>query len=81
MSFLIELFSLVYWYLFELVLISRPGKHKAYSPINDSCVSSASSMDNPDSEMVFYLMFRAVDRFYQQHSRYPGTAKDYTDRS
>uniref|UniRef100_A0A8C7X309 NEDD8-activating enzyme E1 regulatory subunit n=1 Tax=Oryzias sinensis TaxID=183150 RepID=A0A8C7X309_9TELE len=32
----------------------------------------ASYMDNPDSEMVFYLMLRAVDRFYQQHSRYPG---------
>uniref|UniRef100_A0A673AA75 NEDD8-activating enzyme E1 regulatory subunit n=1 Tax=Sphaeramia orbicularis TaxID=375764 RepID=A0A673AA75_9TELE len=32
----------------------------------------ASCMDNPDSEMVFYLMLRAVDRFYQQHSRYPG---------
>uniref|UniRef100_A0A8C2YVW7 NEDD8-activating enzyme E1 regulatory subunit n=1 Tax=Cyclopterus lumpus TaxID=8103 RepID=A0A8C2YVW7_CYCLU len=31
-----------------------------------------SSMDNPDSEMVFYLMLRSVDRFYQQHSRYPG---------
>uniref|UniRef100_A0A3Q1IHP8 NEDD8-activating enzyme E1 regulatory subunit n=1 Tax=Anabas testudineus TaxID=64144 RepID=A0A3Q1IHP8_ANATE len=31
-----------------------------------------SSMDSPDSEMVFYLMLRAVDRFYQQHSRYPG---------
>ncbi|KAL3065605.1 hypothetical protein OYC64_015709 [Pagothenia borchgrevinki] len=31
-----------------------------------------SSMDNPDSEMVFYLMLRAVDCFYQQHSRYPG---------
>lgn len=29
-------------------------------------------MDNPDSEMVFYLMLRAVDRFYQQHSRNPG---------
>uniref|UniRef100_A0A667X0M2 NEDD8-activating enzyme E1 regulatory subunit n=1 Tax=Myripristis murdjan TaxID=586833 RepID=A0A667X0M2_9TELE len=27
---------------------------------------------NPDSEMVLYLMLRAVDRFYQQHSRYPG---------
>lgn len=38
-------------------------------------------MDNPDGEMVFYLMLRAVDRFYQQHSRYPGTAKDYTDFS
>uniref|UniRef100_A0A3Q2YZE7 NEDD8-activating enzyme E1 regulatory subunit n=1 Tax=Hippocampus comes TaxID=109280 RepID=A0A3Q2YZE7_HIPCM len=31
-----------------------------------------SCMDNPDSEMVFYLMLRAIDRFYQQHSRYPG---------
>uniref|UniRef100_W5MCD9 NEDD8-activating enzyme E1 regulatory subunit n=1 Tax=Lepisosteus oculatus TaxID=7918 RepID=W5MCD9_LEPOC len=30
-----------------------------------------SCMDNPDSEMVLYLMLRAVDRFYQQHSRYP----------
>ncbi|XP_061526140.1 NEDD8-activating enzyme E1 regulatory subunit [Phycodurus eques] len=32
----------------------------------------SSCMDNPDSEMVFYLMLRAVDRFYQQYSRYPG---------
>nr|XP_061796316.1 NEDD8-activating enzyme E1 regulatory subunit-like [Nerophis lumbriciformis] len=31
-----------------------------------------SCMDNPDSEMVLYLMLRAVDRFHQQHSRYPG---------
>ncbi|KAF4090857.1 hypothetical protein AMELA_G00030400 [Ameiurus melas] len=30
-----------------------------------------SCMDNPDSEMVLYLMLRSVDRFYQQHSRYP----------
>uniref|UniRef100_A0A8C1BMI5 NEDD8-activating enzyme E1 regulatory subunit n=1 Tax=Cyprinus carpio carpio TaxID=630221 RepID=A0A8C1BMI5_CYPCA len=25
-----------------------------------------------DSEMVLYLMLRSIDRFYQQHSRYPG---------
>ncbi|KAI4898641.1 hypothetical protein NFI96_025997 [Prochilodus magdalenae] len=31
-----------------------------------------SGMDSPDNEMVLYLMLRAVDRFYQQHSRYPG---------
>ncbi|KAM6981339.1 NEDD8-activating enzyme E1 regulatory subunit [Aplochiton taeniatus] len=31
-----------------------------------------SGMDSPDSEMVLYLMLRSVDRFYQQHSRYPG---------
>ncbi|KAG2469974.1 E2F4 factor, partial [Polypterus senegalus] len=32
----------------------------------------SSYMDNPDNEMVLYLMLRAVDRFYQQHGRYPG---------
>ncbi|RMC08977.1 hypothetical protein DUI87_13974 [Hirundo rustica rustica] len=26
--------------------------------------------DNPDSEIVLYLMLRAVDRFYKQHGRY-----------
>ncbi|XP_031424594.1 NEDD8-activating enzyme E1 regulatory subunit [Clupea harengus] len=31
-----------------------------------------SCMDNPDSEMVLYLLLRSIDRFYQQHSRYPG---------
>lgn len=33
-----------------------------------------SCMDNSDSEMVLYLMLRSVDRFYQQHSRYPGVS-------
>lgn len=32
----------------------------------------ASWMDNPDSELVLYLMLRAVDRFYKHHGRYPG---------
>ncbi|TRY69781.1 hypothetical protein DNTS_006011 [Danionella cerebrum] len=31
-----------------------------------------SCMDSPDSEMVLYLMLRSVNRFFQQHSRYPG---------
>ncbi|XP_025065255.1 NEDD8-activating enzyme E1 regulatory subunit isoform X2 [Alligator sinensis] len=31
-----------------------------------------SNMDNPDSEIVLYLMLRAVDRFHKQHGRYPG---------
>ncbi|MGH0122760.1 UNVERIFIED_CONTAM: hypothetical protein FKN15_004342 [Acipenser sinensis] len=38
--------------------------------INKDEISSC--MDNPDSEMVLYLMLRAVDKFYQQHGRYPG---------
>ncbi|KAH0503696.1 NEDD8-activating enzyme E1 regulatory subunit [Microtus ochrogaster] len=33
-----------------------------------------SSMDNPDSEIVLYLMLRAVDRFHKQHGRYPGVS-------
>uniref|UniRef100_A0A2K5ZCV5 NEDD8-activating enzyme E1 regulatory subunit n=1 Tax=Mandrillus leucophaeus TaxID=9568 RepID=A0A2K5ZCV5_MANLE len=33
-----------------------------------------SSMDNPDNEIVLYLMLRAVDRFNKQHGRYPGVS-------
>ncbi len=36
-------------------------------------------MDSTDSEMVLYLMLRSVDRFYQQHSRYPGQ-KSYQNK-
>ncbi|XP_030060332.1 NEDD8-activating enzyme E1 regulatory subunit [Microcaecilia unicolor] len=32
----------------------------------------ASWIDNADSEIVLYLMLRAVDRFRKQHGRYPG---------
>uniref|UniRef100_A0A8C5MKM5 NEDD8-activating enzyme E1 regulatory subunit n=1 Tax=Leptobrachium leishanense TaxID=445787 RepID=A0A8C5MKM5_9ANUR len=31
-----------------------------------------SYMENPDHEIVLYLMLRAVDRFQKQHGRYPG---------
>ncbi|XP_040265216.1 NEDD8-activating enzyme E1 regulatory subunit [Bufo bufo] len=31
-----------------------------------------SFMENPDNEIVLYLMLRAVDRFHKQHGRYPG---------
>uniref|UniRef100_A0A452QQB3 NEDD8-activating enzyme E1 regulatory subunit n=1 Tax=Ursus americanus TaxID=9643 RepID=A0A452QQB3_URSAM len=33
-----------------------------------------SNMDNPDNEIVLYLMLRAVDRFHKQHGRYPGVS-------
>ncbi|XP_021076512.1 NEDD8-activating enzyme E1 regulatory subunit [Mus pahari] len=33
-----------------------------------------SSMDNPDNEIVLYLMLRAVERFHKQHGRYPGVS-------
>uniref|UniRef100_A0A673LJK8 NEDD8-activating enzyme E1 regulatory subunit n=1 Tax=Sinocyclocheilus rhinocerous TaxID=307959 RepID=A0A673LJK8_9TELE len=36
------------------------------------CSMSSLRFSACDSEMVLYLMLRSVDRFYQQHSRYPG---------
>uniref|UniRef100_A0A8K9UMV6 NEDD8-activating enzyme E1 regulatory subunit n=1 Tax=Oncorhynchus mykiss TaxID=8022 RepID=A0A8K9UMV6_ONCMY len=38
--------------------------------VNKDAITSC--MDSADGEMVLYLMLRSVDRFYQQHSRYPG---------
>ncbi|XP_063266591.1 NEDD8-activating enzyme E1 regulatory subunit isoform X1 [Prinia subflava] len=43
-----------------------------HSPNSCSRDAIISHMDNPDSEIVLYLMLRAVDRFYKQHGRYPG---------
>ncbi|MCJ8747172.1 hypothetical protein PDJAM_G00150410 [Pangasius djambal] len=47
-------------------------RYGAAEPHTVAALLGASCMDNPDSEMVLYLMLRSVDRFYQQHSRYPG---------
>uniref|UniRef100_T1JKN5 NEDD8-activating enzyme E1 regulatory subunit n=1 Tax=Strigamia maritima TaxID=126957 RepID=T1JKN5_STRMM len=33
-------------------------------------------LDNPDSEIVFYVLLRAVDRFHLEYSRYPGCFND-----
>ena len=30
-------------------------------------------VDEPDSDVVFYVLFRAVDKFYSCFDRYPGT--------
>uniref|UniRef100_A0A803VBD1 NEDD8-activating enzyme E1 regulatory subunit n=1 Tax=Ficedula albicollis TaxID=59894 RepID=A0A803VBD1_FICAL len=43
-----------------------------HSPNSCSKDAIISHMDNPDSEIVLYLMLRAVNRFYKQHGRYPG---------
>ena len=40
---------------------------------------SAMNLENPDSEIVFYVLLRAVDRFYKQYNRYPGSYDDQVD--
>ncbi|NXL71984.1 ULA1 enzyme, partial [Leptocoma aspasia] len=56
---------------FLRVVRCRPlaEEHSPSSCRRDAIISH---MDNPDSEIVLYLMLRAVDRFYKQHGRYPG---------
>lgn len=39
----------------------------------------AMNLENPDSEMSFYVALRAVDKFYKQYNRYPGWYDDQTD--
>ena len=40
---------------------------------NDFYYSSGGYLDDPDSNVVFYILLKAVDRFYTQYHRYPGT--------
>lgn len=37
---------------------------------------AVTNLDSPDSEMVYYVMLRAVDRFYNEYNRYPGFFED-----
>ncbi len=36
----------------------------------------ASELENPDTNIIYYILLRAVDRFYSIHSRYPGFFDD-----
>ncbi|XP_038070147.1 NEDD8-activating enzyme E1 regulatory subunit-like [Patiria miniata] len=47
----------------------------------DTCSSSdiASHLENPDSEVVLYIMLRAADRFYNQYNRFPGCYDDQVE--
>jgi len=35
-----------------------------------------SQLSEPDSNIVWYIVLRAVDRFHKQHNRYPGDVND-----
>ncbi|XP_064467372.1 NEDD8-activating enzyme E1 regulatory subunit-like [Ornithodoros turicata] len=47
-----------------------------YDPKSARVQEILSSLDSPDSEMIFYVMLRAVDRFYSEFNRYPGYFED-----
>ncbi|XP_033104427.1 NEDD8-activating enzyme E1 regulatory subunit-like [Anneissia japonica] len=37
------------------------------------------NLENPDSEIAWYIMLRAADRFYSQYSYFPGSYDDQVD--
>ncbi|XP_022100909.1 NEDD8-activating enzyme E1 regulatory subunit-like [Acanthaster planci] len=47
----------------------------------DTCSASdiASHLENPDSEVVLYVLLRAADRFYNQYNRFPGSYDDQVE--
>lgn len=47
-----------------------------YTPEKSRSSEIASHLDNPDSEMVWYVLLRAVGRFYSEYNRYPGYYAD-----
>ncbi|XP_058942089.2 NEDD8-activating enzyme E1 regulatory subunit-like [Pocillopora verrucosa] len=39
----------------------------------------AGYLEDPDSDVVFYILLKAVDRFYSQYHRYPGNFEDQVE--
>lgn len=35
--------------------------------------------EDGDSEMIFYVLLRGVDRFYEEYNRYPGADNDQVE--
>ncbi|XP_077982561.1 NEDD8-activating enzyme E1 regulatory subunit-like [Glandiceps talaboti] len=53
--------------------------NQEYNPEKAKSTDISSFLENPDSEIVFYILLRAVDRFYSQYSRYPGFYDDQVE--
>jgi amyloid beta precursor protein binding protein 1 len=41
-----------------------------------SCLILVSSLSDPESDAVFYILLRAADRFFTLNNRFPGTSSD-----
>ncbi|XP_070575190.1 NEDD8-activating enzyme E1 regulatory subunit-like [Ptychodera flava] len=63
---------------FVRVVRCRPLAQE-YNPEKAKTADIATNLENPDNEIVFYILLRAVDRFYSQYSRYPGFYDDQVE--
>ncbi|KAM7303617.1 NEDD8-activating enzyme E1 regulatory subunit [Ixodes scapularis] len=60
----------------SLHLLRGRSIKQEHSPEEAKVHDILTNLDSPDSEMVYYVMLRAVDRFYNEYNRYPGFFED-----
>lgn len=46
-----------------------------------TCIPAGSHLEDEDgeSEMIFYVLLRGMDRFYEEYNRYPGGDNDQVE--
>ncbi|KAG1666503.1 NEDD8-activating enzyme E1 regulatory subunit [Nymphon striatum] len=59
-------------------ILSDIGRSQGSIPDSDIKLF-CNNLENPDSEISYYVLLRAVDRFYVNYNRYPGTSNDEKD--
>ncbi|KAL3198134.1 hypothetical protein MRX96_014476 [Rhipicephalus microplus] len=65
-----------FWILIRALKDFVEAEAAEYDAKDASVDTILTSLDSPDSEIIFYLMLRAADRFYSQYNRYPGFFED-----
>ncbi|XP_046390416.1 NEDD8-activating enzyme E1 regulatory subunit [Ischnura elegans] len=50
-----------------------------YDPKTANVQEIMSNLEDPDSIMVYYVLFRGVDRFYSEYNAYPGELDDQVE--
>jgi hypothetical protein len=59
-----------------LKVIRFRSLEQEYTPETAQVARLASELEVPDNNLSYYVLLRAVDRFYATHSRYPGFFDD-----
>lgn len=59
-----------------LRLIRFRSLEQEFAPETARVSKLASELENPENNLSFYVLLRAVDRFYATHNRYPGFFDD-----
>ncbi|KAK3085260.1 hypothetical protein FSP39_000802 [Pinctada imbricata] len=53
--------------------------HEEYNPKTANTQEIGSCVEDEENDLVFYILLRAVDRFYEEYSRYPGWYDDQVE--